>query len=454
MKNNVLLTLILLSFSIQAKIYPELKVHEWGTFTARYDDLGNHYDNLHSFIHEPVPAFVHHIDFDQEFSWRVWNKDSYYLTSGKVNLEQIKIKMETPVLYFYSNSAVENVNVNVKFKQGSISEYYPNPLQKESKAYIENHLNFNRLNFLGYTGHASWTVNVLPPNTSKTCTQADNDVPPIWLRPRETNSNLIESGGDIEKYIFYRGLGSFTNPVQPFYTKSGHLKIANNTDDIPFAIAYEYTESGERYIWGMKSINAGDTVSFMKSTYNISNDQWESDIRPVFVNELVKAGLYRDEAEAMLNTWDESYFQTSGLIVFWVVPRSFTDEILPIEMNPQPTQLERVMVGRTEIDNYDLDHKNSYLPDPIADQTAKERHTISIKFYPNPSSGKIFIEPDISNFELRTVEIYDSYGNLVITEQVILSPYSESELDVSSLVSGSYFLKVEGDAKMHRFLKL
>jgi hypothetical protein len=51
----------------------------------------------------------------------------------------------------------------------------------------------------------------------------------------------------------------------------------------------------------------------------------------------------------MIATWHESYFERDGLRVFWIVPRGFTEAILPISASPQPDRLERVLVGRSEV---------------------------------------------------------------------------------------------------------
>jgi hypothetical protein len=64
---------------------------------------------------------------------------------------------------------------------------------------------------------------------------------------------------------------------------------------------------------------------------------------------LVRAGLSGDEADALLATWRESYFEQEGLRVFWLVPRAFTDRVLPLRLRPEPAQLERVLVGRSEV---------------------------------------------------------------------------------------------------------
>ena len=64
---------------------------------------------------------------------------------------------------------------------------------------------------------------------------------------------------------------------------------------------------------------------------------------------LVRAGLYEDEAKAMVDTWKVSYFKTPGLRILYVLPRAETDELLPLHIQPAPKSIERVLVGRIEV---------------------------------------------------------------------------------------------------------
>jgi hypothetical protein len=63
---------------------------------------------------------------------------------------------------------------------------------------------------------------------------------------------------------------------------------------------------------------------------------------------LVGDGLYADEADAMLDTWQHAYFQTPGLRLFFLVPRVWTDYRLPLRIS-QPAEIERVMMARIEL---------------------------------------------------------------------------------------------------------
>jgi hypothetical protein len=59
-------------------------------------------------------------------------------------------------------------------------------------------------------------------------------------------------------------------------------------------------------------------------------------------------GLFPDEAEALLNTWELSYFKSAGLRLFFMVPRVWTDWHLPLDISA-PSEIKRAMVGRLEL---------------------------------------------------------------------------------------------------------
>ena len=64
---------------------------------------------------------------------------------------------------------------------------------------------------------------------------------------------------------------------------------------------------------------------------------------------LTNEGLFEREAIAMVNTWKDSWFSEEGLRVLYVLPRSWTDQTLPLTLDPTPRDLVRVMVGRAEV---------------------------------------------------------------------------------------------------------
>jgi hypothetical protein len=64
---------------------------------------------------------------------------------------------------------------------------------------------------------------------------------------------------------------------------------------------------------------------------------------------LLDSGLFKDEALAMVNTWEKSYFRNPGNRILYVLPREWTDHLLPLQIQPQPDELKRTLVGRVEV---------------------------------------------------------------------------------------------------------
>jgi len=81
---------------------------------------------------------------------------------------------------------------------------------------------------------------------------------------------------------------------------------------------------------------------------------------------LTSHDLFQREADAMVKTWKDSWFQEEGLRVLYVLPRAWTDQTLPITLNPAPRDLVRVMVGRAELIPPALEKK-------LADQLARAK---------------------------------------------------------------------------------
>ena len=51
----------------------------------------------------------------------------------------------------------------------------------------------------------------------------------------------------------------------------------------------------------------------------------------------------------MVDTWSRSYFQATGRRVLYVLPRAWTDGLLPTTIAPRPVEYVRTLVGRIEV---------------------------------------------------------------------------------------------------------
>ena len=290
-----------------------LIVHEWGTFTsiAGKDGVTLEWRPLNG--PPDLPKFVHTIQ----------GGDGGFRNTPKANLPAV-VRMETPVIYFYSNNEMD-VSVKVDFPKGKITEWYPNA------RLVKTGIDWGRFKVM--PGAA---LN-LPVEYSAS----------HYFAARETDSAPIQvcrtdgKPAQQEKFLFYRGVGTFDLPLSVklvgnkillknlSQNEIGRLIIFNNRDGkIGYRILDAFTGEAESE----------------RPTLDGNIDLMISELKQT----LIASGLYEKEAEAMIKTWRTSWFE-AGLRVFYLLPRATTDAVLPIEIDPKPAQLTRVLVGRAEL---------------------------------------------------------------------------------------------------------
>lgn len=94
---------------------------------------------------------------------------------------------------------------------------------------------------------------------------------------------------------------------------------------------------------------------------------------------LVKSGLYEREAQAMVKTWESSWFGEDGVRVFYLLPPSMTDELLPLQITPKPAELVRVIVGRTELLTPEREAEVAAIVAELGSDSAEDRDAASKK---------------------------------------------------------------------------
>jgi hypothetical protein len=158
------------------------------------------------------------------------------------------------------------------------------------------------------------------------------------------------NGSEEERFIFYRGLGDFNVPLK-LKLKSlpkNVLKVTllNDSDEAVPALFYVLStkQNGIVNSLALPALNPHEEKSFETSLATSSFD-----VRASLKTALVNAGLFEDEAMSMINTWDKSYFHTEGERLLYVLPRTWTEKILPMKLVPAPEKLNRVLVGRVEL---------------------------------------------------------------------------------------------------------
>ena len=290
-----------------------LVVHEWGTFTsiAGKDGVALEWRPLNG--PPDLPKFVHTIQ----------EGDAGLRNAPKADL-RAAVRMETPVVYFYSNHDID-VSVKVDFPKGKITEWYP------QARLVSTGINWGRFKVM--PGAA---IN-LPAEFS----------PSHYFAARETDSAPVQvcstdgKPAQQEKFLFYRGVGTFDLPLSVKLDGDKLLLKNLSTNKIERLIVFE--NRGGKVGYRMLDAFTGETTS-ERPTLDANIELLISDLK----QRLVAAGLYEKEADAMIKTWRTSWFE-EGMRVFYVLPKATTDTVLPIDIDPKPTQLVRVLVGRAEV---------------------------------------------------------------------------------------------------------
>ena len=322
---------------------PELVVHEWGTFTSVAARDGRALVWRPLTVESDLPSFVYTVDKGD-----TWRGLRYPSKSGLA----VRVRMETPVLYFYAKEAM-TVAVKVGFPGGRITEWYP--MAQVSKGNID----WGELRIM--PGAQVYLPNDFRENHYYPA--RDTDAAAIQVRSDEVTEH--------EKFLFYRGVGNFDLPlsVRPAEDK---VVIKNvGEENVRKVVLFE--NRGGRIGYQISDL----PVDLSSSEVTLARPELRgdlSDLRREMKAMLISEGLYEKEAEAMLNTWRDSWFE-EGLRVFYIMPRKTTDTVLPIDIDPQPAGLVRVLVGRTEMVTPEMEKRVTKQLKTLNDPSVSVRET-------------------------------------------------------------------------------
>jgi hypothetical protein len=303
---TLLTVLVILTLFTPSK--DRLIVHEWGTFTtvSRADGTAYRWNSLLG--PSELPSFVYGAPNARE--------------GFCPKCEATLARMETPVLYFYSDRELE-VSVKVDFPTGKITEWYPQARSTNPG------IDWGR-------------ITVLP--------GAKDDLPfdgkkSHYYPARETDASTIRvetgRGSEHEKFLFYRGIGNFLPALQARLA-GDQLTLKNAGSELISPVILFENRNGQSGWKILDTLEAEATLT--RPVLGKSIDPLNCELEEA----LTAHGIFEKEARAMVKTWKDSWFE-EGLRIFYLLPRKTTDAILPITITPMPDQLARVFVGRFEI---------------------------------------------------------------------------------------------------------
>lgn len=283
--------------------------HEWGTFTSIAGENGDAVEWWTLGGPQDLPCFV-----------------DRFKNVPKTSIAGT-VRMETPVLYFYSPRETR-VDVTVRFHKGIITEWFPRAVVAPIVT--------NRAHTLTWSN-----VRVLPRSRAEFPRESE---PSHYYAARETDAAAVQVGNQHEKFLFYRGVGGFSIPVNVRTGPDGQVVVKNKgADSLPAFILFE--NRGGRLRYRQHSATPGGA----EATIDLPSRAADfASLAATLESLLTAGGLYPREAQAMIATWRDSWFE-EGTRLFYIVPQSTIDAVLPLSVNPRPAGITRVFVGRVEL---------------------------------------------------------------------------------------------------------
>ena len=349
-----------------------LIAHEWGTFTALQDDDGTALGAINA-DDEPVPDFVCRtggiavVPAPLQFTAFLGGKGLWPCHPG------VTMRLETPVIYFYPPTTGQPapVNVRVTFHGGWLTEFYPQATVTAPDL-LNSPSSYPPLTSTT-TGSLAWS-NVELDATGDMVPTTD----PVWLAPRKVSqATMIKVPGATgtgsypsnypEKFLFYRGVGHLDSPLRAVRDpRTDRLRlfpgltaqsVGTPTADlrVPAAWLIEIRPQDGfcafRPVPGELNLRMPANQSLATLPASFAPGDFSAgrltELRAAMQAALVTAGLFPDEAAAMLETWELSYFKSPGRRLFYITPRAWTDAVLPLSIDG--AEITRAMIGRIEL---------------------------------------------------------------------------------------------------------
>lgn len=256
-----------------------------------------------------------------------------------------------PIIYFYSQEPLR-IRVKVKFPYG-------NPAQTLPQAqYLGNSI--------------KWRVKILENEKSKVernslfdeeqeIKKARKKLEQFRRRPlqsitdedwveiaREVKSNTIKVNMQKEKFLFYDGiLRNYEFDVLIDEEKSSRtgsvFSIENDSENDIYDILIIKKED-EQYEIGTLSKVKSERSAKVK-TEVIKEGEFQSKGSKILKKALIKAGLYKDEAESVIEIWIDKFFNEEKEEYTYLIYRITEEEynkLLPIKIKPAPKEIKRV----------------------------------------------------------------------------------------------------------------
>jgi hypothetical protein len=348
----------LLPRTLGAQDAEKWKIHEWGTFSSLMNERGVPIGWINT-EDEPLPKFVHRLD--RELVVPVDDIPPVFFKGAPRNHPDVLVRLETPVVYFHPPKSLKlpaTVDLSVKFNGGWLTEFYPDAVVTAPGIEVP------RASVGRITPRTVGTLDWKGIQVGKKGTFPETK-DAVWTSPRDVRCAPVTTpAGESEQFLFYRGVAFLQPPLSAGLSENGQTVTISNR--LPAELAskaplkvpklwhVDIREDGSlayRTLPAMHlSGNSSDVIRTIPGTFTDGEYSLTrlADLRKEMLAGLVADGLFEDEANGLLNTWESSYFRSHGMRLFFLVPKAWTDHVLPLKASVS-ADFERVMIGRLEL---------------------------------------------------------------------------------------------------------
>jgi hypothetical protein len=261
-----------------------------------------------------------------------------WAASVKLQIEQMeRMPVRKPVLNFYSQEE-RLVRVRVSVPTGRPDAWWPptvdwGPGSRFTTAARLGGVPLKRDEIAPVNGHLEWKELTIDPR-GIVARKADG----WWAIARKTDATPVRALGETEKFLFYDALADFDPHLSIDWKNGGTVTVA---------------PLGEEGVRGVLAVRVREGKCSSAFTADIrKGESAEMRLRPGkpanLADILVGAGLYKKEAEGIVEIWDEEFFGFDGARVISLVPRAAFDRLLPLQIHPEPKELKRVLLAHVE----------------------------------------------------------------------------------------------------------
>jgi hypothetical protein len=287
-----------------------LKVHEWGVWQLKHGQRQSLAD-----LARENPPFV------------LAGQGAVRPSFPRVEAPPVVAKK--PVMFFYAPQPV-HVDVRVDFPGGRPAFFFPRAEETASGLH--------------------WSVEVGQKGALQT--------PPKghwWQHLRGVGASAVTAGGQAEQFLFYDGETAFA-PRVGFTVTGAEVALRRQEPGVakkspmpakalPAPVPEEVLVTD-----GVHTALAARFGAEAKLAWPPPPDAPGRSAKDELTRMLRGAGLSEAETKALLDTWKPALLDKGGRRAIWLLPRADYDDMLPLTLTPEPTELVRVGLVIEDLD--------------------------------------------------------------------------------------------------------